>query len=257
MELLLGLYHLSPARPQLCSQVRGIQGTSSLWLSPSACSLANWDHATQASLYGLKPLVSNELSNKLQRKSGTELLILFTGSSTEHMTNDLRRTGRSLGTRAPPRRYATGRGATHACLARRHFRPLARPNFNRFLCCRRAGKQQRHAGGTRTARAARQSRWSSPSSAPRAAASPDAGSRLRCGFQLRKQTWCTVCKPSRSPGYFYGGFLYLLLIEMSIRKGQEQGWFLVQKELMCKTKIWEKLTTFCEVQDKPRRPAAK
>ena len=46
-------------------------------------------------------------------------------------------------------------------------------------------------------------------------------------------------------------------LEMSIKKGQEQGWFPIRKELMCKTKISEKLTTFCEVRHELQRPAAK
>lgn len=97
MELLLGLYYLSAARPQLCSQTRSLQGTSSAWLNPSACSVAKCDHALQTSLHGFKLPVSNERSIRLQKKPGTELQILFMDSTNEQTANNLH----SLGTCAP------------------------------------------------------------------------------------------------------------------------------------------------------------
>lgn len=92
-----------------------VRGPVLFGLNPSACSVGKWDHAIQASLNGLKLPVSKKLSNRLQRKPGTELLILFKDSITEHMTNDLHHKRCSLGTCAPHGCYTTDQ--CHTCLS--------------------------------------------------------------------------------------------------------------------------------------------
>lgn len=128
-----------------------------MWLNSSAtlwretmnpCSGGKWDRATQTSLYGLKLHVSNELSNRLKQS----LVLSYRYSlwtplpSTWLMTFTARDTAwghvRLMG-------VTPWTSATHDALIWRDFQPQAHPSFNHFLCCPRAGKQQRHAGRTR------------------------------------------------------------------------------------------------------------